>query len=71
MHVNAKKRIEQAKKGKDTRPALTLPKTKGRIYETFKGAVGRLCDDVLASPELTEEERTKVAWLRSRIEIEM
>ena len=70
MHVKAKKRIENAKRQVDKRPALTLPK-KGRVFDNFKGAVGRLCDDVMASPDLTEEERNKVAWLRSRIEIEM
>lgn len=53
----------------DKRPALisNLPK---KDYETFKGAVGRLCDDILKF-DLTPEQKEKVAWLRARVIIKL
>ena len=69
MHTKAIKRIKEAKKKTDKRPELVskLPK---KDYANFKNAIGRLCDDMLKT-KIKQEEKQKVAWIRSRIEIEM
>lgn len=74
MHAKAKKRIEEAKgkSVKDTRPELAskLPK-KGNKYKNLQGAMVRLCDDIISDPDLSVEERNKIAKLRSRVEFEL
>jgi len=70
MHEKAKQRIAEAKSTKDTRPSFVLPK-KGRVYDNFKDGIAKLCDTVLTDESLSSEERNSVAWLKSRIEIEM
>ena len=69
--MKKRKTISQgAEKPEDKRPELVskLPK---KDYVTFKDAVGRLCDDTLKIKTLTPDQKTKVAWLRSRIIIEL
>ena len=69
MHKKAIKRIKEAKKKTDKRPELVskLPK---KDYANFKNAIGRLCDDMLKT-KIKQEEKQKVAWIKSRIEIEL
>jgi hypothetical protein len=60
-----------AKRLKETRPELRnkLPKT-GDLYINFKNATVRLCDDIIKD-DISAKQKSKVAWLRSRIIIEM
>ena len=68
MHIKAKKRIEKAKKVKDTRPIIKLPTT-GKTFDNLIGGIDRLCDKLLKSSDMDEQERSKVAWLKSRLNI--
>jgi len=69
MHTKAKQRIIEVKKQTDKRPELAskLPK---KDYENFKNGVNRLCEDILKE-NITSEQKQKVAWIKSRIEIEL
>ena len=69
MHKDTIKRIAEAKETIDKRPELAskLPK---KDYENFKNGVNRLCEDILKE-NITSEQKQKVAWIKSRIEIEL
>jgi len=69
MHKDAIKRIKEDKKKSEKRPELAskLPK---KNYKNFKDGVSRLCDDLLKE-KITPENKRKVAWIKSRIEIEL
>jgi len=69
MHTKAIKRIKEAKKKTDKRPELAskLPK---KNYANFKNGIARLCDDILKG-KIEPEQKQKVAWIKSRIEIEL
>ena len=69
MHTKAIKRIKEAKKKTDKRPELAskLPK---KNYANFKNGIARLCDDILKE-NIEPGQKQKVAWLKSRIEIEL
>jgi len=69
MHKKAIKRIKEAKKKTDKRPEIAskLPK---KDYKNFKDGVNRLCEDILKE-NITSEQKQKVAWIKSRIEIEL
>jgi len=69
MHQKAIDRIKEAIKKPDTRPELAskLPK---KTYSNFKNGIARLCDDILKQ-KITPGQKQKVAWLKSRIEIEL
>ena len=69
MHKDAIKRIKEDKKKSEKRPELAskLPK---KNYKNFKDGVSRLCDDLLKE-KITPENKRKIAWLKSRIEIEL
>jgi len=69
MNIKAKNRIKEAKNKIDKRPEL-ISKLPKKDYDNFKNAVGRLCDDMLKI-NIEQEQKQKVAWLRSRIEIEL
>lgn len=70
MHENTKQRILEKETITDNRPKLSLPKT-GNIYDNFVGGVDKLCEDTMLSDELTDEQKGKIAFLRSKIKIEM
>ena len=69
MHKDAIKRIKEDKNKTDERPELAskLPK---KNYKNFKDGVSRLCDDLLKE-KITPENKRKIAWIKSRIEIEL
>jgi len=69
MHKKAKDRIKEAKNKTDARPELAskLPK---KNYKNFKNGISRLCDDILKE-NIEPGQKQKVAWLKSRIEIEL
>ena len=69
MHKDAIKRIKEDKKKSEKRPELAskLPK---KNYKNFKHGVSSLCDDLLKE-KITPENKRKVAWIKSRIEIEL
>ena len=69
MHAKAKQRISEATEQADARPELASKIPAG--YNNFIAAISRLCDDIINQPKLTGEQKRKIAWLRSRIEIEM
>jgi len=69
MHTKAIKRIKEDKKKSEKRPELAskLPR---KNYENFKNGISRLCDDILKE-NIEPGQKQKVAWLKSRIEIEL
>ena len=69
MHKKAIDRIKKAKDKSEIRPELAskLPK---KDYKNFKDGVSRLCDDIIKE-NIKPEEKRKIAWLKSRIEIEI
>ena len=69
MHQKTIDRIKKAVNKPDKRPELAskLPK---KDYENFKNGVNRLCEDILKE-KITPEQKQKVAWIKSRIEIEL
>ena len=69
MHKNTIKRIKEDKNKTDERPELAskLPK---KNYKNFKNGISRLCDDILKE-NIEPGQKQKVAWLKSRIEIEL
>ena len=69
MNIKVKNRIKEAKNKIDKRPEL-ISKLPKKDYDNFKNAVGRLCDDMLKI-NIEQEQKQKVAWLISRIEIEL
>lgn len=60
---------------RDDRPemfkGLKLSKTTKKPYVILKGAMMRLCDDILKTEYLSHKELGQIARLRARIEIEM
>lgn len=69
MHQKAIDRIKEAKKTPDIRPEL-ISKLPKKNYENFKGGIARLCDDILKE-NIEPGQKQKVAWIKSRIEIEL
>ena len=69
MHQKAIDRIKETKIEPDKRPEMAskLPK---KNYANFKNGIARLCDDILKG-KIEPEQKQKVAWIKSRIEIEL
>jgi len=70
MHDKVKKRIAEKKEIKDTRPILKLPAS-GNLYNDFKEGIDRLSEEMMKSPKLTAQEKTKIAKLKAKIKIDL
>jgi len=70
MHDKVKKRIAEKKETKDTRPVLKLP-AGGNLYNDFKEGIDRLSEEMMKSPKLTAQEKTKIAKLKAKIKIDL
>ena len=70
MHDKVKKRIAEKKETKDTRPVLKLPAS-GNLYNNFIGGIDRLSEELLKSPKIMAQEKTKIAKLKAKIKIDL
>jgi len=73
FYDNTRKRISVSKgatKEKLEAPVL-IDTTTDTSYQDFKDSIVNTCDEIINNPSLTDEQKAKIVWLKSRVEIEM
>lgn len=67
MHEKARQRIAEAGEIKESvKIKISIPKGDD-VFSQFKFAVNELCDQAIASEKLTQEQKEKAVFIRSRI----